>query len=493
MAASSLLGARDLQQVHNVTELLGVLQCDDALWQAFIGQVGGPGNNIRVLAALPQHMVTAGAMNGVLPSGDGLTPMQATHLGLVWRTSRKIVHLWAGAPEGEFEDVDPWLEEAKKKLQNQTPGDGKAAEPQTLKERVLKMNQLVDQLDETELKPPTKNELQKWHTAYVAVMGASPQEEEEPSENQLAALHKKVYGLGQSPYCDFAVWQPFNRRSMKTLKFRTYHPLGDGSYLMRELPGPQNLQQWLLSWRVFKVAAISLDICSLASLQLYEKTVERLVLQWPGCWGLIAAAEDKGRSEKWDKWRRKYLQEEANGGALPADWHPDKPWTSCLRALAMDEEYWNEQVRHPAASWVAAGSRGMALAPAEQVAAAHFPGGAEVLDHSWEEPDTKKRQSNRDKRMARSKRIRADREELEKLRGHRAEGKGGSGGKGKQKGKSKDQSGVQICYSYANGTGPCGQLPPGAECLQRTKRAHKCQLCLSPGHRNSECPSSKKA
>ena len=433
-------------------------------------------------------MVAASSLNAVLPTGEGLTPMQATHLGLVWRTARKIVHLWSGAPEEAFMDSDPWHEDAENKVKKDSTGASTTAAVPVLKERILKMNQLVDQMDETELTPPTKNELQKWSTAYIAVMGSAALEEEEPSEGQLAALHKKVYVLGQPPYCDFAVWQPFNRRSMKTQKFRTYWPLGDGSFLMKELPGPQNLQQWLLSYRVFKVAAISLDICSLASLQLYEKTIERLVLQWPRCWGLIAMAEDKGRSEKLDKWRRKYLQDEANGARVPADWNEEKPWTTCLRALATDEEYWSEQVRHPAASWVAAGCKGAPLAPAEQVAAAHFPGGAEVLEPVIEDGDARKRQANRDRRLAKSKRIKADREELDRLRSGRAEGRGSNGGKGKQTGKSKDQGGNQICYSYANGTGLCGDLAPGSECRQKVKRAHKCQHCLSPGHRNADCP-----
>ena len=65
-------------------------------------------------------------------------------------------------------------------------------------------------------------------------------------------------------------------------------PLGDGSFVMKELPGPQNLQQWLACWRVYKTACICLGIAALASLQLYEKVIEKLVLQWPKAWGLTA-------------------------------------------------------------------------------------------------------------------------------------------------------------------------------------------------------------
>jgi hypothetical protein len=59
-------------------------------------------------------------------------------------------------------------------------------------------------------------------------------------------------------------------------------PVGDGTYVVKEMPGPQNMIQWLLSWKVYKVALIMLDVASLASLQLYEKMVERLVMHSGG-------------------------------------------------------------------------------------------------------------------------------------------------------------------------------------------------------------------
>ena len=64
-----------------------------------------------------------------------------------------------------------------------------------------------------------------------------------------------------------------------------------------------------------------------------------------------------------------------------------------------------------------------------------------------------------------------------------ADGKNGNG-----KGKSKDQAGNQLCFSWGSGTGPCADVPAGAECKCKVKRAHKCQICLSPAHRTSECP-----
>ena len=81
--------------------------------------------------------------------------------------------------------------------------------------------------------------------------------------------------LGQAPYVAFGVWLPLDRRALKARKFRVYHPLGDGRYMMKEMPGPQNFQQGMSSWRVFKVAALMLNVVSLSDLLSSEKMVER--------------------------------------------------------------------------------------------------------------------------------------------------------------------------------------------------------------------------
>eukprot|EP00435_Cladocopium_sp_Y103_P014598 s616_g3.t1 len=416
----------------------------------------------RFLAALPKGVVVQGCVQALLPNGEALSAVQAAQVGLVWQTSRRVVHAWSGVADELFVDIDPWSpnEEDKKKEPEPQPASAVAA----VKDRVLKMSNVVDQADDSELTLASRTQVDAWLGAYIALMGSPPLEEEEPSEAQLSALHKRVVVLGQAPYADFGVWLPFGRRTLRAQRFRSYLPVGDGSYILKEMPGPQNLLQWQSSWKVYRVALLMLGVVSLAALSLYEKTVERLVLQWPRCWGLIALAEDKARAERLEKIRRKLLQDRSNGLVVPPDWTEASPWTTCFRLLALDEEFWNEQVRHPAAAWLASGSRGAPMAPAEQVALSHIAGGLESMDTEKEDRDPRKRQSNRDKRAAKARKLKADRDELDRLRrtSTSTSSPGGGQGKGKSKGKSKDQAGVQICYSFANGTGPCGSVEPGA-------------------------------
>ena len=89
--------------------LRGFLHVGDDVWGAIIHQAGDPGPHIRVVAALPPQVVVQSSVSATLPNGDNLTAVQATHVGLLWRTARHImVHIWAGLPEADFVDVDPW-------------------------------------------------------------------------------------------------------------------------------------------------------------------------------------------------------------------------------------------------------------------------------------------------------------------------------------------------------------------------------------------------
>ena len=83
--------------------------------------------------------------------------------------------------------------------------------------------------------------------ALHTLLGSDP-EEEEATDDQLA-MHKGTVLQGHPPYVDFSVWTPFGRRSLRSQKLRTHVPLGEGLYMVRELPGPQNLTQWLACWR----------------------------------------------------------------------------------------------------------------------------------------------------------------------------------------------------------------------------------------------------
>jgi len=337
----------------------------DELWQAFTNIVGNFQDDLRLLSAFPRTGLLSGLGQAVLPDGRALTPVQATQIGLVWRLSRRVMAFQTGATEAEFQDIDPW--------QESTPSDTSRQNSTSsgVKEKVLKMAALIDQSDDSELLPPAAGEVTAWLQKYHAVMGAMPEESEEPSPNQLAALHKRVYKDDAPAYVDFGVFGPFERKLTKIQRCRIYTPLGDGTYLQRDLPGPPTYQGWLASWRVLKTACIMLDIASLASLEVYGKHIERLVTQWPSAWGLIYSAEDAARAERMAKLRRHFTVEASLGRQVPRDWNAQAPWSCLFIQLARDDTYWAEKVHVPASAWVASGARGQPVVATEAAVKAH--------------------------------------------------------------------------------------------------------------------------
>ena len=305
------------------------------------------------------QVLLAGITQTVLPDGSALNSAQATQIGLVWRLARRASAYRSGLSETEFQDVDPWQEPAA-----QDPGR-QSSSSAGIKEKILKMSALIDQSDDSELVPPTSVEINGWLQNHHAIMGAMPEESEEPSPNQLAALAKRVFRDDAPPYVDFGVFGPFERKLTKAQRCRIYTPLGDGTFLQRDFPGPPTYQGWLAAWRVLKTACLMLNIASLAALEVYGRHIEKLVTQWPSAWGLIYQAEDAARAERMAKLRRQFTVESGMGRQVPADWNPQSPWSCIFVQLAKDDSYWSEKVHIRAAAWVAAGARGQPVVASE--------------------------------------------------------------------------------------------------------------------------------
>ena len=224
--------AAAIQDLEAIKDLMGVGR---QTWQAFVDQIGDPANDVRLFSSLPRIAILTACNQALLTDGSPLLPVQATQVGLVWRLSRRVAAARAGLAEDQFIDIDPWGElpgTTSATGDNSQPGQPTSSVQTTpstaLKERVLKMSALLDSQDESELLPPTNEELNRWTQAYVTIMG-SPDPAEEPTAAQLAALAKRTLQHDGAPYTDFSVWTPFARRISKNQKFRTVFPLGDGS------------------------------------------------------------------------------------------------------------------------------------------------------------------------------------------------------------------------------------------------------------------------
>ena len=467
--------ARQMQTLDAIHQFYSM---DPLVWAAFTSRAGDPGNDLRLLASLPPPAVAAACEVASLPDGRPLTAIQAAHVGLVCRLCRRVLHLREGGNWETWEDVDPWQSVPTTPTRETRPT---GSSPGT-SERKMKLSSILDQSDDTEFQVLPENMRARWLQQYIDTMGGPPEEECEPTGEQVSALFRKVYELQGPPYCDFGIFVPYGRKQLRASKFRA-HILTSNGYVMKEIPGPANYAMWRASYRVFKTSMIMLDTISVANLLGYEAFIERLALTYPTAWHLVVMAEDNGRAEHMVRLKTRLQTSIAAGDAPPLRWDPSRPWDTVLKMLMEDERYWRDQVHTPAIAWMAAGGRGTPRSPAEKLSLSYMKDGVEATMHP-QERRTRSASPGRKKR----KKHQSDKEDNNY---QKANAGGSQGGSGKSKGKGKSGKGAQLCYAWNDNTGNCAGLAPGAECKAQVRRDHKCTKCKSPGHPAFECPTKK--
>jgi hypothetical protein len=163
---AALFGSwESMRNFTSLDDILDHFDVPEAVWRAFELQIGSPGADLRLLAALPKVALITGCGNAVTNNG-GLTPIEATQVGLVWRLARRVVAARSDVSEADFIDVDPWQEVAESS-RDTAPGEQVAKGGSSVKERVLKMSSLIDQQDESELLPPPATEVDKWYQNFI--------------------------------------------------------------------------------------------------------------------------------------------------------------------------------------------------------------------------------------------------------------------------------------------------------------------------------------
>ena len=460
------------------------------VWQSFVAVAGDPAEDLRPLACLPVTIFKECVTNAsVGDANQRLTVIQASQLGMMFRAARRAVHLQSGAPLNTWVDVDPW------ESQPVDPSHTISRTSPTTSalvggERKLKFGQILDQQDDGEFYCHTEDFKNKCYGKYVEKMGGLPQDCEDPTLEQLSALARRTRTLKMAPFVDFGVWVPFQKRVWKSNKYTTFVLTEDGTFASKLVPGPSCHAHWVASFKVMRTAFVMLELVSLNNLVMWESHVERLVQRYPTCWHLVVEAEHKARSEHLSRTLTKLRLKMDQGVATPPPgFSLEDPWDDIWRMVLEDAEYWQEQVHIPALSWLARGSRGVLRTPAEEMAVLALNGGDSKLRGDGERADSGDHPSpnkNKVRREAKKKRLQAEREELQRLRG---KGKQKAGEKG---GGPSRSSGEEECYAWNNDNGACKGLAPGEPCRGSKQRLHRCTICKSPGHPSHSCPSKKK-
>eukprot|EP00435_Cladocopium_sp_Y103_P043043 s851_g12.t1 len=119
-------------QMRTITELRNHYNLPEDLWTSFTAIAGNPGEDLRLLAVLPAHVVSAALERAPLPDGNPLSAVQASHVGLIYNLAKRIQHTSEGG------DWDTWAgrEEAEKLLNGEAiDGIQREGDPTRLEEK----------------------------------------------------------------------------------------------------------------------------------------------------------------------------------------------------------------------------------------------------------------------------------------------------------------------------------------------------------------------
>ena len=291
-----------------------------------------------------------------LPEGGFLSAIQASHVGLVYNLARRIVHTRGGGDWDSWKESSPFGDQAAPGPEGvATQGQDSQTSPKA--ERKLKMNNIIDQADDGEFTVQNEDTKAAWYQRYLEVVGGWPQEEEEPTMEQLSGVQRRLQVQDTAPYVDFAIFVPYGSKALRASKFRNYTLTASG-YTTKDLPGPSGFIQWRACFRILRTTLIMLDAVSLAALHNYEAHVERLTRTFSTAWHLIYSADELARSSHSNRLRSQLLMDLRGGRTAPRNWDHARPWDWVFQQLVLDDAFWQTQVVGPALTWLAAGSRG---------------------------------------------------------------------------------------------------------------------------------------
>eukprot|EP00438_Fugacium_kawagutii_P001964 Skav210032 [mRNA] locus=scaffold706:72092:73324:+ [translate_table: standard] len=392
----------------------------------------------------------------------------------MWRVARQTL---------QMEDVDP--------LADPTPVVPTVAAAATAGgTKRIKANSVTDQMDDSEISLMSKTELDQAHIYHIEMTGAEPAEEAEPTGEQVSAMRDRIVTRGESPYADFSILTPYGRTMQKQLKARSWILQQDGTFKALEVPGPPSFEAWQACWKVFRsilfmlrypppaAGGAPLRVVTQACLEEYFEKISKLNLDHPEAWHLLMRAEDKCRSEQFERYRRQ-LTKAAAENRLPMglDFNPLQPWTGVFTHAARHREFWQEHVVGPAMLFIARGRRQISVdaaqsmrmtEPAQAALSLTTPstgkkrkkpgqGAGQAASHPPPEPHPTPRPAKKDQKK--------------------------SGEHPQMWGKHyvTTAEGQEICFRFSKGT-------KGGECEEpcRDNRAHVCQFCLGK-HPNFQC------
>ena len=271
MMSTSLADREVAEAWQSAREAIDWARLGEPAVTALEERTGDLQDSLRNWALLPASVLRAAVSAARKPSEVPLTPVEASQIGMVWRVARRLAAGW------NLGGLDPDPLDASATAPAAAAGPGPSGWTAStgpgapiVAGRKVKLSQVLDQSDESEVPAAGPERLKTWHANWRTFAKGPPEEEAEPSGDQRAALDTRVRIHGEAPYCDFAVFTPFSRKAARSHTFTAHLPQPDGTWLAKEIPGPRNLEAWQYCFAVIRVCCILLDIIPEVALTKYR-------------------------------------------------------------------------------------------------------------------------------------------------------------------------------------------------------------------------------
>ena len=349
------------------------------------------------------------------------------------------------------------------------PGPAAPSATSSAATRRVKLNQILSQLDETEVDVIDAAEQIRMMARYETLFGKGqrPPPNQEPSVEQLSGLKSLVDG-NQCPYADFAIFQPHAARIMKKIKFSGLVLTKAGNLSQAEIYGPPNIENWRACYDVYANALVMLDVADLGPLQLYKSKIDLLFLRYgeQKIWPLLYQADTRARLENMPRWKLTLQREhdEAVAAGKTTPYEPNRPWNHTLYKVANDEKFWQHKFVEPAMLVINDGSgRGSQAVTGDDARTAAKDGNNVAADSVHPDKSsaasfkTTTRNSNRTGRVH-----------------NFADGAYKS-----------NRTGYPLCSAFNEGS--CTSTVQGSWCGTNRDHAHQCSRCLG-SHPVTRCP-----
>ena len=366
--------------------------------------------------------------------------------------------------------------------------------------RKLKLKELIDQTSEDDCPVLSDGQIAKCYARFEATMGVGDVPgrpwmpvEEEPTSDQLAALHHLVRS-GLNPFgIDFGIFTPFGQRMVKKVRLCGERLGGDGVMHKIELYGPATYAMWSASWKILENCCVMLDIADLGKLVAYKRKQDKYHERYgEKIWALQYQTDSRTRNEQLPRIKREALAAynkvwletlDSNNGDMDAavaafkhGYNPQRPWDFVLGKALTDTQWWLDEMEFTLLGSFAP-TVGDAVAGDAVIARDSSAGGKRKAPPA---PDYTGYTSGAAHPPPAPAAGAADRPQpRKKIKGHAHNVVNGH--------YVTSRNNIELCEAY-NGRNGCNWTVQGIKCGYDPSKLHVCSKCLRGDHTVANCP-----